>query len=85
MDSKSAKMAQTFSIKAVPDDLATRLRQRASRNHRSLQGELLSILEAAVAEKSALTTIDVLARVAQLGVKTPSEAVAMQREDRGRR
>ena len=30
----------------VPDELADRLRERAKRNHRSLQGELLSLLEA---------------------------------------
>jgi hypothetical protein len=38
----------TLSIKDVPDDLAERLRQRAARNHRSLQGELMAIIEQAV-------------------------------------
>lgn len=38
----------TLSIKDVPDDWADVLRQRAARNHRSLQGELSAILEAAV-------------------------------------
>ena len=36
-----------LSIKDVPDDLAERLRQRAARNHRSLQGELMAIIEQA--------------------------------------
>lgn len=36
-----------LSIKDVPEDLAEFLRQRAARNHRSLQGELMSIIEAA--------------------------------------
>ena len=36
-----------LSVKDVPDDLAERLRQRAARNHRSLQGELMSIIEQA--------------------------------------
>ena len=40
-------MATSFSIQNVPDALAARLRTRAERNHRSLQGELLAILEAA--------------------------------------
>lgn len=39
-----------LSIKSVPEELAESLRQRAARNHRSLQGELMAILEAAVAE-----------------------------------
>lgn len=44
-------MAVNLSIKDVPDELAERLRQRAARNHRSLQGELMAIVEqAALAE-----------------------------------
>lgn len=38
----------TLSIKDVPEDWAEALRQRAARNHRSLQGELTAILEAAI-------------------------------------
>jgi plasmid stability protein len=41
-------MPVTLSVKNVPDELAERLRRRAAGNHRSLQRELLSILEAAV-------------------------------------
>src|SRR3954447_6386228 len=37
-----------LSIKEVPDDIGSELRERAARNHRSIQGELMSILEAAV-------------------------------------
>ncbi|HPU51727.1 MAG TPA: Arc family DNA-binding protein [Burkholderiaceae bacterium] len=37
-----------LSIKDVPEALAERLRQRAAANHRSLQGELMSILELAM-------------------------------------
>jgi plasmid stability protein len=39
-----------LSVKDVPEDLAERLRQRAARNHRSLQGELMAILEQAIYE-----------------------------------
>jgi plasmid stability protein len=43
-----------LSIKDVPEQWAEALRQRAARNHRSLQGELMAILErAATAELSA--------------------------------
>lgn len=37
-----------LSIKDVPDAWAESLRQRAARNHRSLQGELMAIIEQAV-------------------------------------
>jgi len=37
----------TLTIKDVPEDLARALRERAARNHRSLQGELMAIIEAA--------------------------------------
>lgn len=37
-------MGVNLSIKDVPDDVAQRLRQRAAANHRSLQGELMSIV-----------------------------------------
>lgn len=41
-----------LSIKDVPEAWAEALRQRAARNHRSLQGELMAILERAVAESA---------------------------------
>ena len=43
-------MSVNLSIKEVPDDLAERLRQRAARNHRSLQGELMAIIAQAASE-----------------------------------
>jgi plasmid stability protein len=41
-------MPVSLSIKAVPDELVERLRRRAESNHRSLQRELMAIVEAAV-------------------------------------
>ena len=41
-------MPVDLSIKRVPDALAERLRKRARRNSRSLQGELMAILQDAV-------------------------------------
>lgn len=43
----------TLTIKDVPESLAQRLRERAARNHRSLQGELMSIIEQAAQEDAA--------------------------------
>jgi plasmid stability protein len=59
-------MAVTLSVKNVPNDVARRLKQRASRNHRSLQGELLAILEAAA---QVTTVSEVVALAKQLGVR----------------
>ena len=41
-----------LSIKDVPEDWAEALRQRAARNHRSLQGELMAIIEQAVRQEA---------------------------------
>ncbi len=41
-------MPASLSIKAVPDALVEKLRRRAAGNHRSLQRELMAIVEAAV-------------------------------------
>ena len=43
----------TLSIKDVPEGWAETLRQRAARNHRSLQGELMALVEQAVHEAAA--------------------------------
>jgi plasmid stability protein len=77
-------MPVNLSIKTVPDDIADRLRRRAERHHRSLQGELMAILEEAVRVPQPLTPDGVLAEVRRLGLATPSESVAMVRADRGR-
>ena len=37
-----------LSIKDVPEDVAEALRRQAARNHRSLQGELMAIIQQAV-------------------------------------
>jgi plasmid stability protein len=40
----------TLTIKQVPDRVADKLRLRAAASHRSLQGELMAILEEAVSQ-----------------------------------
>ena len=44
-------MPVNLSIKNAPDRVVQRLRERAERHHRSLQGELLAIIEAAVQDE----------------------------------
>lgn len=75
-------MPVNLSIKNVPDALADQLRQRAERAHRSLQGELMVILEEAVYGRAPLEPGEVLRQVAELGLRTPSESVQMVRGDR---
>jgi hypothetical protein len=50
-----------------------------------LQGEVLAILEEKVGSGPKKTPREILEEVRKLGVKTPSESVAMIREDRDRR
>ena len=75
-------MPINLSIKNAPDDVVQRLRARAERHHRSLQGELMAIIESAVREDRAATPADILAEVRQLGLRTPSEGAAIVRADR---
>ncbi len=75
-------MPVNLSIKNAPDDLVERLRARAAKHHRSLQGELLAIIEEAVRPPEPLTPGDVLAKVRRLGLETPAEAGAIIRADR---
>jgi plasmid stability protein len=76
-------MAVSLSIKDVPDDLARALRARAKQNHRSIQGELMDILETTVRPRP-FRAAELLKQVRALGLKTPSESVIMVREDRDR-
>jgi plasmid stability protein len=75
----------SLSIKNAPDDLVKRLKERAKRHHRSLQGEVMAILEEAVGTSSPLTPDEVLTKVRQLRLSTPRDAAAMIREDRDAR
>lgn len=75
-------MPVNLSIKNAPDQVVQRLRERAERHHRSLQGELMAIIEAAVQEDSLATPADILADIRRLGLQTPSEATALVRADR---
>ena len=76
-------MALSLSIKNVPDDLADALRERAQRNHRSIQGELMDILERAV-RPTPFRALELQREIRALGFKTPSQATRMIRADRKR-
>ncbi len=78
-------MPINLSIKNAPDDLVQRLRERAERHHRSLQGELMAIIESAVLDERSAKPADILVEVRKLGLSTPSEATAIIRSDRDAR
>lgn len=72
-------MAVNLSIKSVPDELAERLRARAERNHRSLQGELMAIIErAALTEAPSAPSVGFPAhlRLERRGTKTVEQVAA---------
>ena len=83
-----------LSIKDVPESWAEALRQRAARNHRSLQGELMAIVEQAVAggptqpvdtpgDRGRPRIVGYDKRgwpIVRQGWKTPEEVIATMRE-----
>jgi plasmid stability protein len=75
-------MAVTLRVENVPEEVAARLEERARKSRRSLQGELLRILEKAVADEDRLTPRQVLEKVQSLNLKTPAESAAFVRQDR---
>jgi plasmid stability protein len=74
-----------LSIKNVPDEVVQRLRQRAAQRHRSLQGELLAIIEEAVRSEEDLSPAELLAAVRALGLRTAGDSAEIVRADRDRR
>ena len=78
-------MPVNLSIKSVPDTLVEKLRKRAEKNHRSLQGELLTILEQSLEETRVLSSDEAIKRLREMGLVTRSESTGMIREDRKRR
>lgn len=78
-------MPVSLSIKNVPDELAEALRQRARRHRRSLQKELLVILEEAVRGPRPLSLEEAYRQARALGLATEAEAVQVLREERDAR
>jgi len=78
-------MPVNLSIKNAPDQLVDLLKARAERNHRSMQGEMLAILEEAVHTPRRLTPLQLLAEVEKLDFETPSQSAAIVRKMRDER
>lgn len=75
----------SLSLKNVPEELVERLRARAKGHHRSLQGEIMSILEDATLEPPRLTVRELEERMWRLGLRTGDDSTAWIREDRDAR
>ena len=78
-------MPVNLSIKNVPDHVAEEVRKRAAKHHRSLQGELISILEETVAQEKKMTPAGFLEEIRAFSLKTPSESLKIVRGDRDAR
>jgi plasmid stability protein len=69
-------------IEDAPDQIVSKLRARAARHQRSLQGEILAIIEAAMSENSPVGPAEVLSEVRRMGLNTPSESTELIRAAR---
>lgn len=75
-------MGVNLSIKNAPETVVSRLKARAVRHHRSLQGELIAILETIANEEALLDPAAIMSEVERLRLRTRAESVTMVREDR---
>ena len=81
----------TINVRQLDDDVVARLKQRASFNNRSLEGEVRHILECAsnddmAAKREAfLAASDRLRQKTKGRMQTPAEALIREDRDRGHR
>jgi plasmid stability protein len=80
-------MPVNLSIENAPDDVVERVRQRAELHRRSLQGELLAIIETAVLDERSptldelqITPTEALAEVRRLDSQTQREVSQLESE-----
>lgn len=78
-------MPVNLSIKNAPEKLVRKLKQRAIRNHRSLQGELMAIISEAAERQPTMRLDEFMNLGRQRGLRTPSQAAAIIRADRDSR
>jgi plasmid stability protein len=74
---ESEDAVPSFTLKGLPDDLYDALKRRAAVHRRSLNGEILYMLERAVARESTPATDDVLARIDALRARLAAEGVRL--------
>ena len=75
-------MPVDISVKGVPDALAEALRRRAAAHNRTVDEEVVGILEATMTDGRDYTIGDLLGDVQATGLRSPSDSAAIVREDR---
>jgi plasmid stability protein len=75
----------SITIKNVPEGLLERLRQRAKEHRRSLQAEVLTVLEHAAPAERRLTVQELYEEMKATGLRTPATSAELIRQDRDRR
>lgn len=77
-------MVVTLSIKNAPVAVVDRLKRRAQRHRRSLQGELLALIEAAAREEEAglLDPVELVAAARAAGIASRGSSVSLVRRMR---
>ncbi|HQR31070.1 MAG TPA: hypothetical protein PLL32_11720 [Anaeromyxobacteraceae bacterium] len=80
-------MTVTLSIKNAPVAVVDRLKRRAQRHRRSLQGELLALIEAAAREEEAglLGPVELVAAARASGISSRGRSTALVRRMREER
>lgn len=61
--------AMNFTVKNIPENIYAKVKERAERNHRSINGEIIDILAAATIPRR-LTVEEILARARELRSRT---------------
>ena len=77
-------MTLTLSIKKVPESVVKRLKRRAVKHKRSLQGELMAVLEEATSPTH-LTIDELRETVRRFGPPIPGDSAKIIRADRDAR
>ena len=77
-------MPVNLSVKNVPDEVMEKLRKRAKRHHRSLQGELMAILEEATGPER-LSLDEAERRLSALDFRTGDDSTTWIRDLRDAR
>jgi plasmid stability protein len=78
------RMGVNLSIKDVPEEQVEILRQRAKRNHRSLQGELRAIVDEISKPAQKKPISEIVKRLQKLSITRAEESTKWIREDRDR-
>ncbi|TFG57589.1 MAG: Arc family DNA-binding protein [Candidatus Aminicenantes bacterium] len=63
------QMPTNFTLKNIPEDLYKKVKERAQRNNRSINGEIISIISAAMASRHS-SVDEILARARALRART---------------